>query len=111
MTKPPSFLRRADHPSVSTIETGVRDILAKLNANADHEVTEILAGGINLYSAATIRFRGDSSFKAHDIKALLSIWQILLDVKREPEANYAKPGGVTYANERKDHVEPIEDEQ
>lgn len=85
----PKFLRR-DPPPVATLETGVRDILAKLKASADSEVCEVLAGATNVYSAAIIRFRGNQVFTARDIDHLITVWQILLDVKREPDpVNYA----------------------
>lgn len=86
--KPPRFLRR-DPPPVATLETGVRDILARLKATADSEVCEVLAGATNVYSSAIIRFRGNAIFTAKDIDHLITVWQILLDVKREPEANYS----------------------
>ena len=100
MTKVPSFLRHDPKPD---LETGVRDILAKLKASADTDVCEVLASATNVYSPAMIRFRGNAAFAAKDIDHLLTVWQILLDVKREPEQNYAPSIGP------KSGVEPGED--
>ena len=85
MTDTPTFLRRKAAPD---LETGVRDILSRLRATTDREVSEVLAGATNIYMNAIIRFRGDGLFKAADIQSMFTIWQILLDVRKEPEPDY-----------------------
>jgi len=105
--RPPAFLRRPPTIPRPDLETGVRDILAKLKANADHEVCEVLAGATNVYSAAIIRFRGNSAFTAKDIDHLITVWQILLDVKREPEADFTsgRPGTIAGTDRETDRDE------
>lgn len=78
--------------SPTTLDTGIRDLLSRLRATADNDTHEVLSGALNIYSAAMIRFRGNATFGPGDTKALLGIWQTLLDIPKANPEGYAPRG-------------------
>lgn len=88
MTETPTFLRRKIS-APPTIDSDIRDILARLKASADRDVCEVLAGATNVYLNAIVRFTGQGMFKAKDVDNLITVWQILLDVGRADLAEFA----------------------
>lgn len=74
------------------LETSVRDIIANLQSSANADIAEILARGVNTYYTAIFRLRSEGLFTANDVKQLLMMWQILLDVQKPAPANFAPHG-------------------
>lgn len=76
-------------PPDAEIETNIRSLLSSLRRSADADTCEVLAEATNTYLRAILRFRGAGTFGPGDIAALLSMWQMLLDVPKANPTSFA----------------------
>lgn len=82
------------------LSSDLRTLLSSLRSSADADTCEVLASATNTYLSAILRFRGAGTFGAGDVRALLGIWQTLLDVpKANPEAYAPRPKAVPTGEE------------
>lgn len=91
MTEAPTFLKRrpVTPTTPAQVETGIRDILAKLKATADRDTFDVLADATNSYIKAKVRLTSEGTFRARDVDNLITVWQIMLDVGRTDPNEFA----------------------
>lgn len=66
----------------TALESDLRSLLSSLRLSADADTCEVLADALNVYLRGIVRFRGTGAFGTGDIRALLAMWQMLLDIPR-----------------------------
>ena len=74
----------------TSLEAGVRDILASLRANTDQDCANVLASATNTFYSALVTFRGNTAFGPDDVLAMFSIWETLLNVGRARTSNVSE---------------------
>lgn len=94
------FIRRV-RPQKPELETGIVDLLANLHKQASQDIFAVLAGAVNSYMTAMIRFGGRQDFQAKDIDHIITIWQIMLDAGKVQIVDY------TPRNQEQDETEDV----